>query len=144
MRLLNTYTGHRSAVYALAPAAEPGTFFSAGSDGTVVRWNCGTPNDGTGIAQLPRPVFSVCHMNYHILAGLDDGAIHVLDLITQREVRNLRLHAKGAFALLPLNANTLLASAGGEGSIGLWHWPAMELARRSAGFGQSAWFGAEQ
>ena len=99
LRLLNTYTGHRSAVYALAPAAEPGTFFSAGSDGTVVRWNCGTPNDGTGIAQLPRPVFSVCHMNYHILAGLDDGAIHVLDLITQREVRNLRLHAKGAFAL---------------------------------------------
>lgn len=130
LRLLNTYTGHRSAVYALAPAAEPGTFFSAGSDGTVVRWNCGTPNDGTGIAQLPRPVFSVCHMNYHILAGLDDGAIHVLDLITQREVRNLRLHAKGAFALLPLNANTLLASAGGEGSIGLWHWPAMELARQ--------------
>lgn len=130
LQLLNTYTGHRSAVYALAPAAEPGTFFSTGSDGTVVRWNCSTPNDGIGIAQLPRPVFSMLRLNEHVLTGSDDGAIHVLDLEEQREVRNLRLHAKGVFALLPVNANTLLATAGGEGSIGLWHWPAMELARQ--------------
>ncbi|MEO8069079.1 MAG: WD40 repeat domain-containing protein [Flavobacteriales bacterium] len=130
MRAIASFTGHRSAVYALVQGQEPGTFLSAGSEGAVVRWNCGQPAEGEGVAQLPRPVFSLFLQNNTLLAGSDDGALHVLDTATRREVRDLRLHAKGVFAMTFTQQGNFVASAGGEGAVGLWKWPTMELVRQ--------------
>ena len=130
MQLIAAFAGHRSAVYALAPDGDAHSFLSAGSDGTIVRWHVDQPADGAGIAQLPRPVFSMLAVDDRVIAGLDDGAIHVLDTATKSEVRHLRLHGKGVFGLLPLQHRALIASAGGDGSVGLWQWPTMELLRQ--------------
>ncbi|MFZ1687432.1 MAG: WD40 repeat domain-containing protein [Flavobacteriales bacterium] len=130
MQPISVFAGHRSAVYALARLGSADTFLSAGSDGTLVRWDLDLPAVGHGVAQLPRPVFSMLALDGLILAGLDDGAIHALDTAAKSEVRHLRLHAKGVFSSLAVQEGTLIASAGGEGSIGLWRWPAMELLRQ--------------
>jgi WD40 repeat protein len=129
MKVLNTFNGHRMAVYALAHGPS-GQFLSAGSEGTVVRWRVDAPDEGTAMAQLPRPVFSLLCIGDHVLAGLDDGAIHVLDLEQRTELRHLRLHSRGVFGLMLLPHGEMLASIGGEGSLGLWHWPSMELYRQ--------------
>ena len=130
MQVIAAFTGHRSAVYALAPDRDAGSFLSAGSDGTIVRWDRDLPTEGQGIAQLPRPIFSMLTVDDRVIAGLDDGAIHVLDTAGKSEVRHLRLHTKGVFGLLSVQQGALIVSAGGEGSIGLWQWPAMELLRQ--------------
>lgn len=130
MQSIAAFAGHRSAVYALARDRDAHRFLSAGSDGTVVRWEVGLPTDGLGIAQLPRPVFSMLVVDDRVIAGLDYGAIHVLDTATKSEVRHLRLHGKGVFSLLPIQQGALIASAGGDGSVGLWQWPSLELLRQ--------------
>lgn len=129
MRPIASFSGHRSAVYALVQGEEPGTFLSAGSEGTVVRWNCSQPEEGEGVAQVPRPVFSLLMLNNTLLAGSDDGGLRVLDIATRHEVRDLRLHAKGVFAFALTQQHNFVVSAGGEGAVGLWAWPSMELVR---------------
>ncbi|WP_369826532.1 hypothetical protein [Siphonobacter sp. BAB-5405] len=40
---IDTFAGHRDAIYALEAAPEPGQFFSSGSDGLVIRWDLADP-----------------------------------------------------------------------------------------------------
>lgn len=122
-------SGHRGAVYALVK--EPGaTFLSAGSDGTVVRWREGSADEGIAVAQLPRPVFSMVQYCDALVAGLDDGSLHVLDTAAGSEERHLTLHSKGVFAFAWDSGRTRLLSVGGEGSLAVWRWPGMELVRQ--------------
>lgn len=110
---------------------EPGaTFLSAGSDGTVVRWRAGSAEEGIAVAQLPRPVFSMVRSGDVLVTGLDDGSLHVLDVAARSEQRHLTLHTNGAFAFAWDTGRARLLSAGGEGSLAVWHWPSMDLVRQ--------------
>lgn len=122
-------SGHRGGVYALAKDPD-GSFLSAGSDGTVVRWQPDQGAQGTAVAQLPRPVFSLAQRGKLVVAGSDDGSLHVLDTAARAETRNLTLHAKGVFACRWTDDGSRLLSIGGEGSLAVWHWPSMELLRQ--------------
>ena len=122
-------SGHRGGVYALMKEAGA-TFLSAGSDGTVVRWQVGSSAEGIAVAHLPRPVFSLAQRGNLVVAGLDDGSVHVLNTGTRTETRNLTLHAKGVFACVFTDNGSRLLSVGGEGSLAIWHWPNMDLVRQ--------------
>lgn len=124
-----SYSGHRGGVYALAKDPQ-GSFLSVGSDGTVVCWRPDQGTVGTAVAQLPRPVFSLAQRGSVVVAGLDDGSLHVLDTAARSETRNMTLHAKGVFACCWTDDGSRLLSIGGEGSRAVWHWPNMELVRQ--------------
>ncbi|QQR86524.1 MAG: WD40 repeat domain-containing protein [Flavobacteriales bacterium] len=123
------HSGHRGGVYAVVKETRS-TFLSAGSDGTVVRWQTGSATEGIAVAQLPRPVFSLAQRDNLMVAGLDDGSVHVLDTATRAETRNLTLHSKGVFACAWTDNGARLLSLGGEGSLAVWHWPTMDLERQ--------------
>lgn len=123
------YTGHRGGVYTVLKETRS-TFLSGGSDGTVVRWHTGSNAEGSAVAQLPRPIFSLARQGDRIVAGLDDGSLHVLDMAARTEARNLSLHSKGVFACAWSGDGARLLSIGGEGSLAIWRWPSMELVRQ--------------
>ncbi len=58
---LDTFGGHREGVYALEPAKEAGSFFSAGGDGLVVRWQLARPDLGDLIARVPASVYALAY-----------------------------------------------------------------------------------
>ncbi len=122
MQHIATFTGHTAAIYILAHGTRPGHFLSSGGDGRIVEWDAARPGDGTLLATLPRPVFALLLAPAHglLLAGTDTGGLHVIALREKREIQAYEVHTKGIFRIIPLSSD-MLACAGGDGSISLWH-----------------------
>jgi len=114
---LQTYRGHRSSVYALTPGAEPHSFFSAGGDGLVVRWNMLQPDEGELIAQLPHSVYALTYWpeKQFLIAGHNTEGIHVLDAVLRREVSSLKLGPSSIFDIRVIDGQAWIA--GGDGCV---------------------------
>ena len=50
---------HHGSIYALAPGGEEGVFFSAGSEGIVVKWNSRAMDQAIAIARVSAQVFAL-------------------------------------------------------------------------------------
>jgi WD40 repeat protein len=56
---IDTFGGHRGAIFSLAKGPESHVFFSAGSDGWVVQWNLQKPDLGKVVAQIDGSIYSM-------------------------------------------------------------------------------------
>jgi WD40 repeat protein len=126
-----TFSGHRSGIYALANGDRPGTFFSSGGDGQVVRWSIGRPDAGELVATVDDAVFALHHVQEGqlLFIGRQDGGLHVIDLANRREVKLLSVHRKGIHAITALPGGRI-ACFGGDGTLSLWSMPGMDLLRQ--------------
>ncbi len=116
----NRFTGHKGSVYALCPAATPGSFLSASGDGAVVRWDLNNPENGITEARVGRAIFAMHRTSEQLLyLGDEDGGLHVVDLAERQEVQLERAHVKGIFAIQELPDGRLVVAAG-DGSISIW------------------------
>ncbi len=125
------FTGHRGAVYALAPLNGAHAFLSTGGDGKVVRWDLRTPDAGEQVADALMAVFA---MHYdadsgRLFLGNEAGGLHVIDLREREELRSLQAHKRGIFRILPIGGQRL-ACTGGDGCLTVWSLPGMEQERR--------------
>jgi WD40 repeat protein len=120
-RLLHTCTGHRAALYALAPGRTPDELLSAGGDGWVVAWDLRDPDIGKVIANVQGQVFSMCHLVDRSLLVLGDmlGGVYWIDLRDTTLVKGVQYHKKGVYAFCPLDNGSLL-SLGGDGMLSRW------------------------
>ena len=120
-KLLKTYTGHQSAVYALC-ADGSGGFFSASGDGMLVHWPAGK-DDGQLVAKVPGNVYSMMYdaAEKQLLAGSGQGDLFVITDVfgSNPGVRRFLADAKGLYRLL-ITPDGLL-SAGGDGRILRWN-----------------------
>ena len=102
---LDTFGGHRDCVYALAAGAsrpdqaDAGTFYSAGGDGLVVRWQLGRPDLGELIAQVPASVYALArHPESGLLwVGQNYEGLHLIDPVQKTEVASLKLTSAAIF-----------------------------------------------
>lgn len=120
VRLLHTATGHRAAVYALAPGLEPGAFLSAGGDGWIAEWRLDNPETGRLLASTESPVFALCVLEdrQKIVAGTQSGELNWIEPGVPEATRRIQHHRKGVFALQP--AGSYLFSAGADGFLTRW------------------------
>lgn len=58
---IDTFAGHRGAVYAICPGNESHIFFSAGSDGWVVQWDLRKPDVGKVVAQISGSIYAMVY-----------------------------------------------------------------------------------
>src|SRR5687768_9167717 len=93
------FTGHKHPIYVLEAAPEPGRFFSAGGDKTIVEWDIKYPEEGIPIAQFKFTIYSLCTIREKgvILAGTSEGGIHVIDLASKKELKYFQLPNEGVF-----------------------------------------------
>ena len=89
---VDTFQGHKDAVYTLEPSSDAATFFSAAGDGMVVSWNLNEPDKGELIAKLPNSVYSIHYLSEaNILAvGHNYDGIHFIDIATKKEKASLK------------------------------------------------------
>ncbi|HNR74056.1 MAG TPA: WD40 repeat domain-containing protein [Cyclobacteriaceae bacterium] len=114
---LHAFTGHRDCVYTLEPAINESTFFSAGGDGMIVKWDLTQPNEGELIARLPNSVYAIHHdkKSNLLIAGHNYDGIHILDWQKKKEVASLQVTAAAIFDITTVEDDLLVAT--GEGMI---------------------------
>ena len=56
---IDTFSGHRDSVYTLIRNKEPNSFFSAGADGLVVKWDLQKPDLGDLVARVPGTIYAM-------------------------------------------------------------------------------------
>ena len=85
---IDSYTGHRDAVYGLSRLDVTTDFLSCSGDGYVVRWNTLAPDLGTPVAKVTNSVYTVCFdpkTNFLWIAHNFDG-VHVVNLVNKQEL----------------------------------------------------------
>lgn len=117
---LHACTGHRAAIYALAPGRDARHFLTAGGDGWVVEWDLGNLETGKLVANTETQLFSLCALPdpNRLVAGNMNGGIHWIVRDRPEQTRNVQHHKKGVYDLFPMGE--WLFSAGGDGILTRW------------------------
>jgi len=114
-------SGHSGAVYALENSFEENKFFSGGGDRIVAEWDLAQQENGQMLSQIPEIIYSlkIIPQQKILLAGQSAGGIHVIDLVTRKEIRLLKYHGAGVFDLDFTFTHNLLFSIGGDGTFSI-------------------------
>ena len=121
IKKIATCTGHRAALYALAPGCDERHFLTGGGDGWLVEWNLDDPENGRLVASIEGRVFSLCRLpnQNRVVAGNMTGGVHWLDLDDPARTRNVQHHLnKGVFDILAVGP--WVFTAGGDGLLTRW------------------------
>jgi WD40 repeat protein len=121
VRHIQTYDGHRGAVYTLAYDAESQAVFSGGGDGFVARWNMMQGVDGELIAELHSPVWKLFFdpISGLLLAGTESGHLFLLYHSSGNDrYKRVFCHANGVFAIT--RCCEYWVTGGGDGVLRFW------------------------
>lgn len=113
----NELTGHKGPLYSLIHYGDG--IITAGGDKMIVYWNDLSKNEGSVLAMASGPVYALLHLQKknELLAANDTGGIHVIDLITQKEIRLLKFHTAPVFEMLQAKDSKLIITASGDGTV---------------------------
>jgi WD40 repeat protein len=118
IKKIHTCTGHRAAVYALAPGRDAQHFLSTGGDGWIVEWSLDDPETGRLVASVETQVFSLEKTDQWLVAGNMNGGVHWIDLAQPEQTRNLLHHQKGVYDIKYVG--TWVFTVGGDGTLTRW------------------------
>lgn len=129
IKRLAHFTGHKDCIYALAPALKPDCFYTGAAEGYIVEWNYEKKGDGELLAQVPAPVYSLAAyaQQLWLLAGTARGNLHVIDITSKKELRNIEAHTQGLYHIHILQKHPWIITAGGDGVVRLWERYTLEL-----------------
>jgi WD40 repeat protein len=132
------FSGHKGSIFSLCVGLLEHTFYSGADDGYVVEWNHKIKGDGRLLVQVNRPVYSMLlnPSEQLLLCGTASGNMHVIDLSTRKEIRNIEAHTLGIFDMSVVGDNLL--TAGGDGIICVWNKHSFELIHKLTSSNKSA------
>ncbi|MFZ9980806.1 MAG: WD40 repeat domain-containing protein [Cyclobacteriaceae bacterium] len=110
------FQGHRDCIYQLESAGDDKSFFSAGGDGMIVRWNLDHPDQGNLIARTEGSVYSMCFIPSTgiLLAGQNNEGIHAIDVIKKERVASSALGSVSIFDLKVSGGRVYAGTSAGE------------------------------
>ena len=128
---ITSFTGHRGAVYALAPGPGELEFLSAGGDGLVVHWRSSRPDEGSVVVNAGAAIYSLQYHDHsgRLFLGSGGGGLHVIDLVGGHEVKLMQLHRLGIFDITVLPGDRLI-TAGGDGTLSILDLSTLALIRQ--------------
>jgi len=96
---LHSLTGHNDAIYALAENESGENFYTGAADGMVVEWGLNHPKDGKLLARLANSVYAlrVDPSRNWLYIGHNNEGIHVIDLVSKKEIWNLKITSSAIF-----------------------------------------------
>jgi WD40 repeat protein len=118
-----TLTAHTGSIYSLyANNKIPQTFYSAGGDGNLIKWDLNDLDKAYLVSKVDTNIFSMnaLPMQSKILLGQMQGGIHVLDIEQKNEVKHLSFHKSGIYDIQVIDNGNAFIAAGGDGILSLW------------------------
>lgn len=90
---VDSYTGHRDAVYGLTHLSTDTDFLSCSGDGYVVLWNIQTPDLGTPLAKVKNSIYAVFYdvLTNYLWIGHNFDGVHLIDLNSRLELHRVAL-----------------------------------------------------
>jgi WD repeat-containing protein 61 len=119
---VHTLLGHEGSVYTLEKSSSPDKFFSGSSDRYVAEWTVGkdeTPKALVSVGAIIYALKYVAEKNL-LLIGTSSGALHIVDLISRKEIKYIIHHRLAIFDIQYSILHDQFYTAGGEGSIAVW------------------------
>jgi WD40 repeat protein len=112
---IDTFAGHRGAVYALAKGMDVHAFYSAGADGWVVQWNLQKPDLGRVLAQIQGSVYA---MRLDRVSGIlwvcqNNEGIHGIHLETLERVFSIPMLNQSIYDIQFWEDQVWVAGSGG-------------------------------
>ncbi len=109
-----TFSGHKDCIYALEKETNE-TFFSAGSDGFVVRWSISKPDEGELIAQVASSVYALHYLPFEnqLLVGQNHEGIYKIDLSNNAIIQSAKITTSQIFDIKSSNKYILIATGDG-------------------------------
>lgn len=126
---LDTFAGHRDAVYALIPAEEKGCFYSAGADGLVVRWDLSKPDLGKLVARAGSSVYALAMDTRagNLWIGQNYEGVQLVKPVQNEAVSSVKLTSAAIFDIRLRGQEAYLAF--GDGVVGIMDIEAMAMKR---------------
>ncbi len=114
---IRTFTGHKDAVYTLAPDLSNDHFLSGAGDGMIVRWSLNGETDGELIARVPNSVYSMILIQEkkQVIVGHNYDGIHVIDIPQKKEIASLKFTDAAIFDIKLYKQDFVVAC--GDGTI---------------------------
>src|ERR1043165_9931789 len=116
------YVGHDGAIYALEQAPDENKFFSGSGDKLVAEWNIENDEPERALVNVGAIVYSLRYIKEknQLLIGTSAGAVHIIDLATRAEIRNIAFHKSPVFNIQYSATNQKIYLATGEGNLSIW------------------------
>jgi WD40 repeat protein len=116
---IDSFAGHRGAIYALHQGMEDHLFFSAGSDGWLVQWNLQKPDLGKVVAQVEGTVFAMFldKESEIVWVGQNNQGIHGISLNDQNRVFSLKMVGLSIFDMVQFQGHIWVAHNNGLISV---------------------------
>lgn len=124
------FQGHRDCIYQLAAAGDGKTFFSAGGDGMIVRWDLEQPDQGQLVAKTEGSVYSMYYSadTGILLAGQNNEGIHAIDVNKKERVASAGL---GGISIFDLKFSQELIYAGtSSGELVIMEFAGLKIIER--------------
>lgn len=98
---IDTFAGHRGAVYALCSGHEPHVFYSAGSDGWVVQWDLQKPDVGKVVAQITGSIYAMIYDSETgiLWVGQNFEGVHGILVADQTRLFSIQLPQLAIYAM---------------------------------------------
>jgi len=110
-----SFSGHRDSIYALAGTQSP-FFYTAGSDGLIVRWDSQNPHDGVLIARVPNTVYTMQYDTHRkwLIVGQNFDGVHFISPESGKEIGSIHLENAPFFDILSFDDWVVVASGSGS------------------------------
>ena len=113
---IDTFSGHRGAVYALDKGESNEIVFSGASDGMLVQWNLSKPDVGKGIAQFSKGIFSIKYIKetHQLWIATHLDGIHVIDLQTFKVINTFPMPHVSFFTFEQIGNKLVAGNSSGQ------------------------------
>lgn len=113
---IDTFSGHRGAVYALDKGESNEIVFSGASDGMLVQWNLSKPDVGKGIAQFSKGIFSIKYIKetHQLWIATHLDGIHVIDLQTFKVINTFPMPHVSFFTFEQIGNKLVAGNSAGQ------------------------------
>lgn len=115
VRKIDTFSGHRDCVYALISDTGGPTFYSAGGDGLVVKWDVTKPDLGDLVARIGASVYALAHdpATGLLWVGHNYEGIQLIDPVRKKAVASLKIGPAPIFDIKIWHDKALVALGDG-------------------------------
>lgn len=93
VRKIDTFSGHRDCVYTLLSDSSDSSFYSAGGDGLVVKWDVAKPDLGDLVARVEGSVYAMAHdpATGLLWVGQNFEGVHLIDPVQKKVVASMKI-----------------------------------------------------
>ncbi|MFK7757488.1 MAG: WD40 repeat domain-containing protein [Flavobacteriales bacterium] len=125
--LISDFPGHGAAIYKIQALGSK--LFSCSSDKMLASWDVVKREPAPFSVKAESGLYTFHISSERLFLGGTSGHLNIIDLELKKEIKNLKLHMKGVYSILPLKAKDLIVTGGGDGMVHFLEYSSLELIR---------------